>query len=252
MQRAVNNEIYESLGERWYEADDDPVALLRAESRLRNPWLAERLLSHCGARARVLDVGCGAGILANFLAEQGFAVTGLDASVESLAVAARHDAKRSAIYLEGDARALPFADSSFDAVCAMDFLEHVEDQRKVVAECARVVRPGGLFFFHTFNRNTLAWLIVIKGVEWVVRNTPRDLHVLHLFMKPAELARLCGSFDLDVREFIGVKPVLWSRAFLRLLVSGKVPSDFRFEFTRSTLLGYSGYAERRQPRDHRP
>src|SRR6201999_1216443 len=113
-----------------------------------------------------------------------YRVTGLDASPESLVVAARHDETGSVRYERGDALALPYADASFDAVCAMDFLEHVEEPARVVAECSRVLRPGGLFFFHTFNRSFLAWLVVIKGVEWFVRNTPRDMHVLRLFIPP--------------------------------------------------------------------
>jgi 2-polyprenyl-6-hydroxyphenyl methylase/3-demethylubiquinone-9 3-methyltransferase len=243
--RPVNNDIYEALGERWYAADDDPVALLRAESRLRNPWLVARLRERSGQGARVLDVGCGAGFSSNYLAREGFDVSGLDASPESLAVAARHDETRSVRYQLGDALSLPHADASFDAVCAMDFLEHVEDPGAVIAECSRVLRPGGLFFFHTFNRNPLAWLVVIKGVEWFVKNTPRDMHVLRLFIRPDELRALCRDRRLDVTELRGSKPVIFAASFWRMLATGAVPRDFRFEFSKSTLLAYTGYAERR-------
>src|SRR5215471_13014401 len=243
--RAVNNDIYETHGERWYTANDDPVALLRAESRLRNPWLTARLREHCGDGARVLDVGCGGGFLSNHLAREGFEVSGIDASPESLAVATRHDETGSARYQRGDALALPYADASFDAVCAMDFLEHVEDPAGVVKECARVLRPGGLFFFHTFNRNPLAWFVVIKGVEWFVKNTPRDMHVLRLFIRPHELRALCSEHQLEVMEMKGSKPIIWAASFWRMLATGVVPPDFSFEFSRSTLLAYTGYAERR-------
>ena len=113
-------------------------------------------------------------------------MTGLDASQEALSVAARHDGTARVRYERGDALTLPYPDASFDAVCSLDFLEHVEEPERVVAEVARVLRPGGLFFFHTFNRNFWAWLVIIKGVEWFVRNTPKDLHVLRLFVKPEE------------------------------------------------------------------
>ncbi len=242
--RPVNNALYDTLGERWYAANDDPVALLRAESRLRNPWVLERIRQRFGGQARVLDVGCGAGFLSNYLAAHELAVEGVDASADSLAVAQRHDATGSVRYLLGDALALPYPDRSFDVVCAMDFLEHVEDPAKVVAEAARVLRPGGLFFFHTFNRNPLAWLVVIKGVEWFVRNTPRDMHVLRLFVKPAELLGFCQRAGLRPVMLHGSAPVIWSLAFWRMLFTRVVPPNFRFHFTRSTLLAYTGYSER--------
>jgi 2-polyprenyl-6-hydroxyphenyl methylase / 3-demethylubiquinone-9 3-methyltransferase len=239
----VNNEIYHELGERWYKAKDDPVALLRAESRARNGWIASHLDSHFSkATARVLDVGCGAGFLANDLARRGFQVSGLDASENSLAVARQYDATGTVKYQAGDAYHLPYADESFEAVCAMDFLEHIERPAQVIAEMARVLRPHGLFFFHTFNRNFLAWLIVIKGVEWVVKNTPQDLHILKLFIKPAELKAMCEANGLRVESLRGFVPKINQRAFWRLLVRGVVDDDFEFQFSNSTLTGYAGFA----------
>jgi len=240
----VNNAVYRTLGERWYEADDDPIALLRAESRLRNPWLTRQIERTLGTGSRrVLDVGCGGGFLANYLAASGHRVTGLDASPEALTVAQHHDASRSVQYVEGDALALPFPDASFDVVCAMDFLEHVAEPERAIAEAARVLRPSGLFFFHTFNRNFLAWLVVIKGVEWLVKNTPRDLHVLRMFLKPAEVAAACARHGLGAPELLGVRPSL-GLPFWRLLLTRRVSSDFQFRFTSSTRLGYSGFAVR--------
>jgi 2-polyprenyl-6-hydroxyphenyl methylase/3-demethylubiquinone-9 3-methyltransferase len=240
----INNDVYEELGDRWYSADDDPVALLRAESRLRNPWVEARLAERVGAGAKVLDVGCGGGFLSNYLAAKGFDVCGLDASPHSLAIARAHDATKRVSYRHGDALALPYPDQSFDAVCAMDFLEHVEEPDRVVRECARVLRRGGLFFFHTFNRNFWAWLVVIKGLEWFVKNTPRELHVLRLFIPPEELAASCRAHGMDVVELHGSKPVVFSTAFWRMLATGVVPPDFRFEFGRSKLLAYTGCAVR--------
>jgi 2-polyprenyl-6-hydroxyphenyl methylase / 3-demethylubiquinone-9 3-methyltransferase len=239
----VNNQIYHDLGERWYKAKDDPIALLRAESRARNSWIAEQLDSHFPqTKARVLDVGCGAGFLANHLARQGFQVSGLDASENSLAVARQYDATGTVKYQAGDAYQLPYADESFEAVCAMDFLEHVEKPGLVIAEMARILKPHGLFFFHTFNRNFLAWLIVIKGVEWVVKNTPKDLHVLRLFIKPAELKAMCEASGLRVESLEGFVPKVNQRAFWRLIFTGVVDDDFEFQFSKSTLTGYAGFA----------
>jgi 2-polyprenyl-6-hydroxyphenyl methylase/3-demethylubiquinone-9 3-methyltransferase len=241
----INNQLYDQLGERWYGADDDPVALLRAESRLRNPWVSSRLRELHGSQARLLDIGCGAGFLSNELAREGFDVVGLDASEASLAVARHHDETNSVRYDMGDALALPYPEASFDAVTAMDFLEHVEDPAAVVMEAARVLRPRGTFFFHTFNRNLLAWLVVIKGVEWFVKNTPPSMHLLRLFVKPAELCTMCENSGLKVVEIHGSAPVVRSKAFFRMLATGVVPPDFCFQVTKSTLLGYTGFAERR-------
>ena len=241
----INNQLYDQLGERWYSADDDPVALLRAESRLRNPWVSSRLREHQGAHANLLDVGCGAGFLSNALAREGFNVVGIDASDASLTIARRHDETNRVHYDVGDALALPYPAASFDAVSAMDFLEHVEDPAAVIAEAARVLRPGGTFFFHTFNRNLLAWLVVIKGVEWFVKNAPPHMHLLRLFVKPAELRAMCANNGLSVVEIHGSAPVIWSKAFFRMLTTRVVPPDFRFKATNSMLLGYTGFAERR-------
>jgi 2-polyprenyl-6-hydroxyphenyl methylase/3-demethylubiquinone-9 3-methyltransferase len=195
-----------------------------------------------GPGAQLLDVGCGAGFSSNYLAREGFQVTGIDTSQDSLAVARQHDATGRVRYESCDALALPFADGQFDAVCSMDFLEHVDAPERVVAETARVLRPGGVFFFHTFNRNWLSWLVAIKGVEWFVKNTPPHLHVLNLFIKPGELQRMCEANGLTVRRLHGSAPVVFSRAFLRLLTTGVVDDEFRFRFTRFTGVGYIGYA----------
>lgn len=245
-QRPVNNAIYAELGARWYDAEDDPVALLRAESHLRNPWIAEVIERKLGPNpARVLDVGCGGGFLSNALALLGHEVTGLDEAAEALEVARARDATRSVRYELGDALQLAHPDASFDVVCAMDFLEHVEEPERAVAEMARVLRPGGLFFFHTFNRNRWAELIVIRGVEWFVKNTPKDMHVLHLFIKPEELRAFCNRHGLETGELRGTRPHLGA-PFWRMLWTGRVSPQFSFVFTDSTRLAYSGWAERRR------
>jgi 2-polyprenyl-6-hydroxyphenyl methylase/3-demethylubiquinone-9 3-methyltransferase len=243
----VNNDIYATLGPRWYEAEDDPVALLRAEAALRNPWVAETIAAELGPGPHsVLDIGCGAGFLSNYLAGRGHRVNGLDAAADSLAVAAMYDRTQSVDYRRGDARALPYASGSFNVVCAMDFLEHVEEPQQVIAEAARVLAPGGLFFFHTFNRNWLSWLVIIRGVEWFVKNTPPDMHVLHLFLKPAEVAEMCAKNGLAPLAMKGLRPRLGS-AFWRMMLTHEVSRDFSFTFTSSTLLAFSGFARRVEP-----
>jgi len=241
----IDNTWYADLGARWYEAEDTPIALLRAEARHRNPWIAGEIARALGRGSqRVLDLGCGAGFLANDLAARGHLCTGIDTTAENLAVARARDGTCSVAYRVADAGALPFQSSTFDVVCAMDLLEHVEQPDRVVREAARVLRPGGMLFFHTFNKTWLANLIVIKGVEAFVANTPKDLHVLRLFIPPGELQRMCSEHGLDVVDLRGSRPrfrwPLW-----RMLATGKVGDDFAFTFTRSTALGYTGFARKR-------
>jgi 2-polyprenyl-6-hydroxyphenyl methylase/3-demethylubiquinone-9 3-methyltransferase len=241
----INNAIYDQLGEGWYAARDNPVALLRAESRLRTGWVLDELRTQFGERSlTILDLACGGGLLANPLAQAGHAVTGIDLSQGSLDVARRHDATASVCYLAQDARMLAFPDGRFDVVCMMDFLEHVEDRDAVIGEAARVLKPGGWLFFHTFNRTPTAWLMAIQGVRWAVAHTPRNLHVYHLFLKPAELAELCARHHLAIEVLRGVRPRLWTRAFLTLLVTARVSDRFRFEFTPSLRVGYCGRARK--------
>jgi 2-polyprenyl-6-hydroxyphenyl methylase/3-demethylubiquinone-9 3-methyltransferase len=240
--RSVNNDVYLALGDRWYDAADDPVALLRAQASLHVPWVSAQLeRAFPSGSCRVLDVGCGGGFIANGLALHGHEVVGVDVAESALEVAARHDGTRSVRYVRGSAESLPFSDGSFDAACAMDFFEHVDALDPVLAEIARVLVPGGRLFFHTFNRNILSFLVVIKGVEWFVRNVPRDMHLLRSFVKPGELRAACAARGMVVSDLFGCEPRL-SWAFARMLATGIVPPDFSFQFTRRTWTGYTGVA----------
>ncbi len=244
--RAVDNDIYDGYGERWYTASDDPIAFLRAEARARNPWIISEIRTRFpGWKVRVLDIGCGAGFLANDLALNGFDVTGLDASGPTLEVARRHDSTGAVDYRCGDAYRTGFDARTFDAVCAMDFLEHVENPDLIIKEAARVLKRGGLFFFYTFNRNFLTWLFVIKGVEWFIRNTPPNMHCLRYFIKPGELTHLCRKNGLDVDALKGMAPKIFSAAFWKTVATGTVGQRFAFRFTRFTTVAYLGVAIRK-------
>ena len=241
----INNRFYDFLGERWYSAMDDPVALLRAEAEVRDSWVIQGLGREFGSRPlKILDIGCGAGFLANALAVAGHQVNAMDSSRESLDVARRHDRTGSVVYEHGDARQLTYPSGFFNAVCAMDFLEHVEDPSRIIAEASRVLAPGGLFFFHTLNRNPVAWLIVIKGIEWFVNNAPKNMHLYRLFIRPGEMVCMCEMAGLEVVKLAGVGPKLFSSALLTLIRTGVPPADFKFSIRRSRLIGYIGYARK--------
>lgn len=248
--REINNDLYHTLGDRWYTAKDDPVALLRAEGKTKNPWVAKTIEDHFPGRdtssIQLVDVGCGAGFLANYLAKKNFNVHGMDLSESSLEIARKFDDSKRVKYQAGNAYELPYADHTFDVVTCMDFLEHVGEPQKVVQEIARVLKPDGLFIFHTFNRNPIAHLVIIKGVEWFVKNTPAHMHVIELFVKPKELKYYCVQAGMRVALLKGSAPKL-SLAFFKMLLTGEVPDDFEFKITPSTLLSYVGYAVKTNP-----
>ena len=237
--QTINNDFYEELHEGWYTASDHPIALLRAENRVRIPWIIQEM----GKNQTVLDIGCGAGMLTNALAQEGHRVFGIDLSSSSLEVAKNHDLTKQVFYQTANAYSLPFSDQFFDIVCAMDILEHVEHPHLLISEASRVLKPGGRFFFHTFNRNFFSYLVIIKGVEWCVPNAPKNMHVYPLFIKPRELSKLCQANDLDVVCLQGFSPKISSKAFWQMLFQRKVPENFTFRFSRSLKTGYCGYAK---------
>jgi len=237
----INNGFYDTLGTDWQDATAHPIALLRAENALRNPWIATVIEEKFSGSSAVLDIGCGAGFLTNYLAQKGHQVSGIDLSEKSLEVAKKNDQTANVAYAQASAYALPYPDQNFDVVSAMDLLEHVEHPEKVISEAGRVLKKGGLFFFHTFSRNFLSWLVVIKGVEWAVRNTPSNMHVLPLFINPSEMEAMCRGYQLEVKQFKGCRPEC-SKAFWKMLFTRKVPADLHFTFTNSLTTGYSGYA----------
>ncbi len=239
----INNDIYNTLGERWYTAFDDPVALLRQESKTKIPWVLEKVKKTYGDKKdlKILDVGCGAGFLSNKLALEFKEVHGVDISEESLYIAKKYDQSGKVQYQKADAYQLPFLDQQFDVVTAMDFLEHVDNPEQVVKEISRVLKPGGLFFFHTFNRNFLAKIVIIKLVEIFVKNTPKNMHVIELFITPEELKQFCTNQSMTVQEMTGIRP-RFSTITLKSLFTGTVPVNFGFTLTKSLKLSYLGYA----------
>lgn len=241
----INNAFYDDLHEMWSTSKDHPVALLRAENNLRNPWIDNVLRDKFPYPCRVLDVGCGGGYLANYLAKKGHIVSGVDLSQKSLEIAKQTDTSHSVEYKRASAYELPYGEGTFDAVTAMDLLEHVEHPAQVIDEASRVLKKGGLFFFHTFNRNMLSYFMVIKGVEWCFSNAPNNMHVYPLFIKPKELTDYCENHGLLVEEIKGVRPDFAKKAFWKMVFTRVVEEDFRFVFTSSLKTGYSGYARKK-------
>lgn len=156
---------------------------------------------------KILDVGCGGGILAESMAARGAVVTGIDLAEKPLKVAELHliesglQVEYRKISAEDLARERP---ASFDVVTCMELLEHVPDPAATVAACAALVKPGGHVFFSTINRNPKSYLYAVIGAEYVLRLLPRGTHDYARFIKPSELAAMCRRAQLTVGRLTGM------------------------------------------------
>jgi 2-polyprenyl-6-hydroxyphenyl methylase/3-demethylubiquinone-9 3-methyltransferase len=194
---------FSELAHRWWDPESE-FRPLHEINPLRLDWI-DRAVGLVGKK--VLDVGCGGGILAESMAARGAAVTGIDLSDKALGVARLHlletgqqvDYRRSAA--EEVAAERPAA---YDVVTCMEMLEHVPDPASTVRACAQLARPGGTVFFSTLNRNPKSYLFAVIGAEYVLKLLPRGTHDYARFIRPAELARYCREAGLAVDEVIGM------------------------------------------------
>ncbi len=196
---------FSDLAHRWWDKDSE-FRPLHEINPLRLDWI-DGLVSLNGLR--VLDVGCGGGILADSMARKGAAVLGIDLASKALKVAQLHalEAQTQGVeYLEVSAEALAAEQpGSFDVVTCMEMLEHVPDPASVVNACAALVKPGGHVFFSTINRNAKAFLFAIVGAEYVLNMLPRGTHEYAKLIKPSELARYCRVVNLDFLQTKGME-----------------------------------------------
>ena len=196
-------EKFSELAHRWWDPESE-FKPLHDINPLRLDWI-DRNVGLAGKR--VLDVGCGGGILSESMAVRGAQVTGIDLSEKALAVARLHllESGRTAEYrlqsAEDHAAELP---GHYDVVTCMEMLEHVPDPASTIRACTTMVRPGGTVFFSTLNRNPKAWLFAIVGAEYILRMLPRGTHEYEKFIKPSELARDARAAGLREAELIGM------------------------------------------------
>lgn len=177
---------------------------LHAVNPLRLEYIARQVPL---AGARVVDVGCGGGILSEALARAGAQVTGIDLSPAALAAARAHAITQA---LDVDYREVPVealaaqAPGHFDAVVCMELLEHVPDPGSTVRACAELLAPGGMAVFATLSRTPKAFAQAIVAAEYVLRILPRGTHRYTRFIRPSELARMCRAAGLAVTDLTGL------------------------------------------------
>ena len=196
-------EKFGELAHRWWDPGSE-FKPLHEINPLRLDWIDAAL----GLRGKkVLDVGCGGGILSESMAERGAAVMGIDLSERPLGVARLHlmESGRQVDYRQIAAEDLALQmPGAFDAVCCLEMLEHVPDPASTVRACAALLKPGGRAFFSTINRNPKSYLFAVIGAEYLLKLLPRGTHDYARFLRPAELARACREAGLAVEEIIGM------------------------------------------------
>lgn len=196
-------EKFSELAHRWW----DPESEFRPLHEI-NPLRLDYIDGIAALRGKkVLDVGCGGGILAEAMAARGARVTGIDLADKPLKVAQLHllESKLDVVYRNIAVEALAQeAPHSFDVVTCMEMLEHVPDPASAVRGCAGLLKPGGHAFFATLNRNPKSYLFAIIGAEYVLNLLPRGTHDYARFIKPSELSATCRSAGLEIRNIIGM------------------------------------------------
>jgi 2-polyprenyl-6-hydroxyphenyl methylase/3-demethylubiquinone-9 3-methyltransferase len=233
---SIDNEYYEGMDELWWDPAG-PAAILHAINRPRVGFYLQQLGDPTGRR--ILDAGCGGGLVARELAAAGAEVVGVDRSLGSLGVA-RRATPSGFSPAQGRLERLPFADAGFDAVVAADVLEHLPDLPAAVAELARVLRPEGSFLFDTVNRTPWSWFTAVFGLEQVLRMVPRGTHDWRLFIRPAELDRLLAGAGLAKVEVVGLAPRIGPGVVARGLLTRRidVPTFATGNGRRASYLGH--------------
>ncbi|ASL26000.1 bifunctional 2-polyprenyl-6-hydroxyphenol methylase/3-demethylubiquinol 3-O-methyltransferase UbiG [Azotobacter chroococcum] len=194
---------FEALAHRWWDRESE-FKPLHEINPLRVNWIEEHVRL---AGKKVLDVGCGGGILSEAMALRGATVTAIDMGEAPLAVARLHqlesgvevDYRQSTV--EALAAEMP---GQFDVVTCLEMLEHVPDPASVIHACHTLVKPGGQVFFSTINRNPKAYLLAIVGAEYLLKLLPRGTHDFKKFIRPSELGAWCRASGLAVEDIVGL------------------------------------------------
>lgn len=199
---------FQALAEKWWDTSPKSEFYpLHQINPLRLNWISD----YCGGLSgkKIVDIGCGGGILAESMARRGADVLGVDLAEAPLAVATLHAEQEQVTnisYRHVSAEQLAAEQAGqYDIVTCMEMLEHVPDPDSVVRACAQLVKPGGWVFFSTINRNAKAFMLAIVGAEYVLGMLPRGTHEYAKFIRPSELALSCRSAQLDILHTRGLQ-----------------------------------------------
>jgi len=203
---------FEELASRWWDPDSEFKPLHEI-----NPLRLEYIDRRSSIKdKKIVDVGCGGGILAESMALKGANVLGIDMGKAPLSVASLHKLESGAEldYQQITAEELADKDAGkYDVVTCMEMLEHVPDPSSVIAACSKLVKPGGHVFFSTINRNPKSYLFAIVGAEYVLQMLPKGTHDYSKFIKPSELENWARTADLHLRELTGMSYNLLSKKY---------------------------------------
>ena len=194
---------FSELAHRWWDPTSE-FRPLHEINPLRLEWINAKVPL---AGKRVIDIGCGGGILAESMARKGASVTGIDLSEKALKVADLHSLESGVNVryklIAAEAMAAEEA-GKYDVVTCMEMLEHVPDPAAIVQACAALVKPGGHVFMSTLNRNPKAYLFAVLGAEYILRLLPKGTHDYDKFITPAELSQFARSAGLDLNSMRGM------------------------------------------------
>jgi len=194
---------FEKLAARWWDRNSEFKPLHDI-----NPLRANHIDGKVElAGKRVLDIGCGGGILSEAMARRGADVTGIDMGEAPLTVARLHllESKLPVHYQQASAEAWATQHAGeYDVVTCLEMLEHVPEPAQVIAACRKLLKPGGHLFVSTINRNPKAWLLAVVGAEYVLRMLPRGTHDYRKFIKPSELMQWARHEQLELGELTGM------------------------------------------------
>lgn len=194
---------FDALASRWWDTESEFRALHEINP-LRLDWIRQHVaLSGC----KVVDIGCGGGILAESMASANATVTGIDMAAGPLAVARLHQQESGVEvdYRQSTAEDLAAAEpAAYDVVTCLEMLEHVPDPAQVIRSCAELLKPGGHGFFSTINRNPKSFLFAIVGAEYVLKLLPGGTHEYGKFIRPSELEAWARRAGLELHASIGM------------------------------------------------